>query len=78
MCLPATSMFMNILLCWMLDSVPIPLVIKPKVVKKDLQWRCVRRAQVQSYINQTELTSELNLQYNYFTLVERHFRSKND
>jgi len=25
-----------------------------------------------------ELTSELNLQYNYFTLVERHFRSRNN
>jgi len=37
-----------------------------------------RRAQVQSYVNQTELTSELNLQCNYFALVERHFRSKNN
>jgi len=31
---------------------------------------------MQSYVNQTELTSELNLQRNYVTLVERHFRSK--
>jgi len=37
-----------------------------------------RRAQVQSYVNQTELTSELNLKYNYFALVERNFRSKNN
>jgi len=36
------------------------------------------RAQVQSYVNQTELASELNLQCNYFTPVEQHFRSKND
>ena len=35
-------------------------------------------AQVQSYANQTELTSELNLQGNYFIRVERHYRSKND
>jgi len=30
-----------------------------------------RRAQVQSYVIQTELTSELNLQCNYFTFVGR-------
>jgi len=36
------------------------------------------RKQVQSYVNQTELTSKLNLQRNYFTLVEQHFLSKND
>jgi len=30
--------------------------------------------QVQSYIDQTELTSELNLKCNYFALVERNFR----
>jgi len=36
-----------------------------------------RRAQVRCYVNQTELTSELNLKCNYFTLVERNFRSKN-
>jgi len=35
-----------------------------------------RREQVQSYVSQTELTSELNLQCNYFALVERYFRSK--
>jgi len=34
--------------------------------------------ELQSYVNQTELTSELNLQCNNFTLVERHFRWKND
>jgi len=54
------------------------LVIKPKVVKEALQWISERRAQVQSYVNQTELTSEVNLQKSCFTLVERHFRSKND
>jgi len=36
------------------------------------------RAQVQSYVNQTELTSELNLYCSYFALVEQHFRSKNN
>ena len=30
-------------------------------------------AQVRSYVNQTELASELNLQCNYFTLVEKTF-----
>jgi len=53
-------------------------VIRPKIVKEALQWRYERRAQVQSYVNQTELTSELNIQCNYFILVERHFRSKNN
>jgi len=37
-----------------------------------------RRAQVQSYINQTELTSELNLQCSYFILVERRVYSMNN
>jgi len=37
-----------------------------------------RRAQVQSYASQTELTSELNLRCNYFALVERHVHSKNN
>jgi len=49
----------------------------PKVVKEALQCRSERRAQVQSYVNQTEMTSELNLLRNYFTRVERHFHSKN-
>jgi len=31
---------------------------------------------VQSYVNQIELAWELNLQCNYFTRVELHFRSK--
>jgi len=39
MCLPATVMFMtnSMLLLWTLDSVPLPLVIKPKVAKGALQ-----------------------------------------
>jgi len=36
-----------------------------------------RRAQVQSNVNQTKLASQLKLQCNDFTLVERHFHSKN-
>jgi len=81
MCPLATSMFMiNSLLLWLkLDSAPLPLAIKPKVVKESLQWRSERRVQVKSYFSQTALTSELNLRCNYFTFVERHyFRSKND
>jgi len=52
-----TSMFMSnsMLLWWALDSVPLPVVIKPKFAKKALQWRSERRAQVQSHVNQTEL-----------------------
>jgi len=81
MCPPATIMFMmtnSMLLWWTLDSVPLLLVIKPKFLVEALQWSSERRAQVQSYVNQTELTSECNLKYNYFTFVERNFRSKNN
>jgi len=43
-------MFMtNKLLWWTLDSVPLPLVTKLKILKKALQWRSKRRAQVESY-----------------------------
>jgi len=59
-------------------SVTLPFAIKPQVIKEALQWRSEWRGQVQSYVNQTEQTSELNLQCDYFTLVERHFRSKNN
>jgi len=51
---------------WTLDSVPLLLVIKQKVAKEALQWSSERRVQVQSYVNQSELTSELNLKCNYF------------
>jgi len=76
-CSLATSMFMTniLLLRWTLGSVPLPLVINPTVVKETLQCRYERRAQVQSYINQTEMTSELN---NAIACFERHFRSKNN
>ena len=48
------------LLLWLtLDRAPLPLLIKPKVVKEALQWRSEWQVQVQSYFNQTELTSEL-------------------
>ena len=49
MCPPATVMFMtnSIVLCWKLDSVPLPLdVIKPKVVKEALQWSGERKCNV--------------------------------
>jgi len=79
MCPLAMSLFMtnvnSMLLWWTLNSV---LVINPKVVKETLQWRPVWRAQMQSYVIQTELISVLNLQCNHFTLVERHFHSTND
>jgi len=37
---PVAVMFMNnsMLLWWTSDGVPLPLVIKPKVVKEALQW----------------------------------------
>jgi len=39
----------SMLLWWTLDGVPLPLVIKPKVVnvKEALQWISERRTQVQ-------------------------------
>jgi len=46
MCLDATRMFMAIsmLLLWCtLDSVTLPLVIKPKVVTEALQWSGKRK-----------------------------------
>jgi len=61
-----------------LDSSQLPLVIKPKVVKETLQWGSVWPAQAQTCDSRTELTSELNLQCNYFTLIERRSRSKNN
>jgi len=77
MCFPATVIFMtnSMLLWWTLDSEPLPLVIKPKVVTETTMER---RAQVQSYVSQTELASELNLHCYFFALVARHFRSKNN
>jgi len=47
---PATVMFMtnNMLLWWTLDSVPLPLVIKPKLVKEALQWKGERKCKVTS------------------------------
>jgi len=50
----------NMLLWWTLDSIPLSLVIKSKIVKEALQWRSEGRAQLQSYFNQAELTSEFN------------------
>jgi len=45
---PATVMFMtnSMLLWWTLDSVPLPLVIKPKVVKEALRWSDQRQCKV--------------------------------
>ena len=48
-------------------------VIKPKVVKETLQWRSERLAQGQTF-KQTELTSELNIQYN--AIISRLFNGK--
>jgi len=45
-------------------------------INKALQWSGERKCK--NYVNQTELTSEMNLQCNYFALVERHFPSKNN
>jgi len=73
---PAVMCMTNcILLWWSLDSVLLPLVLKPKVVKGNSAME--RRVQVQSYVNQIELTSELGLQCNYFAHVEQHFHLKN-
>jgi len=47
---PATVMFVtnSMLLWWTLDSVPLPLVIKSKVVKEALQWSGDRKCKVTS------------------------------
>jgi len=41
-------MFMtnSMLLLWTLDSVPLPLVIKPKVAKEALQWSGERKSKL--------------------------------
>jgi len=50
MCIPAAVMFMtnSMLLWWTLDSVLLPLVIKPEVVKEALQWSGERKCKVTS------------------------------
>jgi len=77
MCPLATSIFMtNSLLLWLiLGSVglPLQLAIKLKVVKEVLQWRSELRAPAQSYVIQADITSELNLQCNYFTVLNGTF-----
>jgi len=51
MCPVTASMCMtNMLLWWTLDSVPLRIVIKPKILKEALQWRFERLAQVESYV----------------------------
>jgi len=54
----------SMLLWWTLDGVPLPLVIKKGSSAMEIG------AQVQSYISQTQLTSELNFPCSYFTLVK--------
>jgi len=60
-------MFMtNVLLWWTLDSVPLLLVIKPKVLKEGPQWRFEWRAQVESYVitsGKPNKRFELTMQY---------------
>jgi len=54
-------------------AIPVPFVIRSKIV----QWRSEQRVQVQSYVNRTELASELkNLQRNFFTFVKQHILPK--
>jgi len=67
MCLVVTSMLIwqSTLLWWIIDSVSLPLVIKAKVVKEAFPMEICAARQEQSYVNQTELTSEFNLQCNY-------------
>jgi len=41
----------NYVMLWQtLDSVPLRIVIKPKILKEALQWRFERGAQVESYV----------------------------
>ena len=39
-----------VMLWWTLNSIPLRIVIKPKILKEALQWRFERRAQVESYV----------------------------
>ena len=76
-CLLDMSMIMtddhSLLLWWTLDSVSLPVIIKPKAVKEALQWRSKLRVQVQSHVNQSEITSEFNLQCNYSLVLNGTF-----
>jgi len=64
-------MISSMLLWWTIDSVSLPLVISCK-------GNSAVEIPVQSYVSQTESTSEFNFQCNYFILVKQHFRLKND
>jgi len=69
----------NMLLWWTLDSVPLPLAIKPKILKETLQWRSERRAQVESYVVTSikpnkRIELQCNILHSYKS--ERRFRSK--
>jgi len=78
MCPLPTSMFManSMLLWWTSSRVPLPLVIKPKVVKEAPRLRKSAGASGKlRQSNRTDKLIELTIQ---FTLVERNFRSKND
>jgi len=74
MCPLTTYMFMtNMLLWWILDNVPLPLVIEPKILNEALSsgmetWSASASGKSRSYVNQTE---QMNWTYNaiYFTLV---------
>ena len=70
----------NYVMLWLtLDSVPLRIVIKPKILKEALPWSFERRAQVESYVlPQSNRTSGLNLQCNILHSCKsaRHFRSK--
>jgi len=58
-----TFMTNCILLWWSLDSVLLPLVLKPKVVKEALQWSGERNCKVTS----TKLNWQANWNYNAIT-----------
>ena len=61
-CVPQLRPCLWLILCCSGGHQTAPNVIKPKVVKETLQWRPERLAQVQSYVNQTEL--QVNWTYN--------------
>jgi len=52
------------------SSLPLPVLIKSKVVKEALQVSPMLRVQVQSCVNQSKPASGFNLQWNYFTLIK--------
>jgi len=80
LCLRARKSHIWHWLWWTLDSVQLPLVIKPKILKEALQWRSERWAQVERYvvtsIKRNKRIEPVQCNVLHSCKSERHFRSK--